>query len=168
MVTDAGIEAISRKLTGLRRIYICGNRSCSDRSLIALSSNCILLNEIACSSCDITRRGIERALCHSSSLTSLKAGFCRSSRNSAFNFDDLVIHATGLRELDIVGDDDSERLLCSIAKAGIQLEKLKLFYLSSFFIRRVTTLLRACPTLKHFEVDCALIWISDNAMKDLC
>ncbi|KAH7862170.1 hypothetical protein Vadar_000988 [Vaccinium darrowii] len=58
MVTDAGIEAISLKLHGLRRINISGIKGCSDRSLVALLSNCVHLNEIQCRLCHVTRRGI--------------------------------------------------------------------------------------------------------------
>ncbi|KAE9454466.1 hypothetical protein C3L33_13624, partial [Rhododendron williamsianum] len=170
MVTDAGIEAISRKLPGLRRVYISGNEGCSDLSLIALSSNCVLLNEITCRSCNVTRRGIDWVLCHSTNLTSLKVGFYRSLRNSTFGAsdDDLKIYATGLRELDIWGYDDQERIVWSIVKAGIPLEKLKLRGGQSLFdIRGVTTLLRACPTLKHFKFEAGFSF-NDDAMRDLC
>ncbi|KAH7833788.1 hypothetical protein Vadar_009695 [Vaccinium darrowii] len=104
-------------------------------------------------------RGIDWALFHSTNLTSLKAGSYRSKRNSTFNFDEL--------ELDIWGDDDQEQRLCSIAKAGIQLEKLKLVCLSGFDIARIMTTLHVCPALKHFEVECAC-WFSDYAMQVLC
>ncbi|KAG5537460.1 hypothetical protein RHGRI_024778 [Rhododendron griersonianum] len=182
-VTDAGIEAMSRNLRGrgLRSIDISGNYFCSDLSLVALSSNCVLLNEIKCRRCDITRRGIDWVLSHSPNLTSLQAEFYGSSRNSAFPFDDTeisatggskkkkkMITATGLRELDIEGSDDKEGLLRSIAKAGIPLEKLSLCGQLLYQSHRLTTLLRAFPILKHLKVRNGY-WVNDgNIMIDIC
>ncbi|KAG5537459.1 hypothetical protein RHGRI_024777 [Rhododendron griersonianum] len=164
-VTDAGIEATSGNLQGLRRIDISGNYCCSDLSLIALSSNCVLLNEIKCRGCNIIGRGIDWVLSHSTNLTSLQAGFHGSSGNSAFPFDDTEISATGLRELDIRGSGDKEQLLRSIAKAGIPLEKLSLTL--SLCRGGVTTFLRSCPTLKHL-----ILWgayqFNDDFMRDIC
>ncbi|KAG5537461.1 hypothetical protein RHGRI_024779 [Rhododendron griersonianum] len=149
-VTDAGIEAISHKLRGLSRIDISWNERCSDLSLIALSSNCVLLSEIKCDRCNITRRGIDWLLGHSTQLTSLRSGHYGSSTNTSLPFDDMKISATGLREIDIGDCDYQERLLCSIAKAGVPLEKLSLRGTLTQ-LHAVTTLLRACPTLKHLQ-----------------
>ncbi|KAH7836153.1 hypothetical protein Vadar_033191 [Vaccinium darrowii] len=99
-------------------------------------------------------------------LTSLKVGYYGPSRNSTFAYEDLKIYATGLRELHIWGYDD-QGLLCSIAKAGIPLEKLKLVCHFGFDICRVTTLLRLCPTLKHFKLEDGVL-SNDDAMRDLC
>ncbi|KAH7866047.1 hypothetical protein Vadar_014825 [Vaccinium darrowii] len=172
MVTDAGIKTISLKLQGLRRINISGIEGCSDRSLIALSSNCVHLNEIHCCRSRITRGGIYWVLCHSTNLTSLhavsQAEIYGSSTNSSFTYDDLKICATGLREL-IICDSmvHQERLVCSIAKAGILLEKLELGSSYDLNINGFTTMLRACPTLKHFKL-CGEYLVNHNEISEIC
>lgn len=164
-VTDAGIEAISRKLLGLRKINISGNRGCSDRSLIALSSNCVLLIEIRCSTCNITAAGIDFALRHSPNLISLRARDYQSS----FTFEDSKTYARNLRAIDLCPYGNQDRLVCSIAKAGIPLEKLILRdgYKSNLSAHAVLILLRACPTLKHFKLDC-FNFLNDDSIRYLC
>ncbi|XP_058217516.1 F-box/LRR-repeat protein 4-like [Rhododendron vialii] len=45
-VTDSGIEVLSSKLKGLRKIDVSGNHYITDKSLLALSTNCVYLAEI--------------------------------------------------------------------------------------------------------------------------
>ncbi|XP_058180223.1 uncharacterized protein LOC131298770 [Rhododendron vialii] len=161
-VTEAGIETTSRNLRGLHRIDISGNYFCSYLSLIALSSNCVLLK---CRGCNIIGRGIDWVLSHSTNLTSLQEGFYVSLGNSAFPFDDMDISATGLREL---GSGDQERLLCSIAKGGIPLEKLSLHGPRLYQRHELTTLLRAFPTLKHFKVRSGYSINGNNKTREIC
>ncbi|KAH7865109.1 hypothetical protein Vadar_002379 [Vaccinium darrowii] len=173
MVTDAGIETISLKLRGLRRINISGIKGCSDHSLIALSSNCVNLNKIRCRRSGITIRGIYWVLCHSTTLTSLHADFYVSSTNSSITFNDWKISAIGLRELTIRGAMvHVECLVRSLANAGVLLEKLKLFGGGScgLSVTEVTTVLCACPSLKHFTLKGGVRnhRINDNQMSEIC
>ncbi|KAI7984957.1 hypothetical protein LOK49_LG14G01597 [Camellia lanceoleosa] len=101
MVTDAGIEAMSLKLRGLCKIDITGQVGCSDRSLIALSSNCVLLNEIRYGSCKVTEHGICFVLRHSRNLICFKAGRYYSLPDVSFTSENSMIYATSLRDLEL-------------------------------------------------------------------
>ncbi|KAI7986042.1 hypothetical protein LOK49_LG14G01609 [Camellia lanceoleosa] len=152
MVTDAGIEVLSRKLRGLRKINMNGLVGCSDRSLIALSSNCQLLNEIRCSFCKVTEHGICFVLRHSRNLVCLKTRLYCSSPDDSFTFENSMIYATSLRDLDLVASGDNERLICSIATSGIPLEKFILHDDSGLSLHGLVTFLCVCPSLTHLGV----------------
>ncbi|KAG5537458.1 hypothetical protein RHGRI_024776 [Rhododendron griersonianum] len=96
------------------------------------------------------------------------SGFYGSSGNSAFPFDDMDTSATGLRELDIGGSGDQERLLCSIAKAGIPLEKLSLRGPLLYQRHELTTLFRAFPTLKHVKVRSGYSINGNDKTREIC
>ncbi|KAL7162180.1 hypothetical protein ACSBR2_042621 [Camellia fascicularis] len=167
MVTDAGIEVLSCKLRGLRKINMNGLVGCSDRSLIALSSNCQLLNEIRCSFCKVTEHGICFVLRHSRNLVCLKTRLYCSSPDDSFTFENSMIYATSLCDLDLVASGDNDRLICSIATAGIPLEKFILHDDSGLSLHGLVTFLCACPSLTHLEL-CAIQFLNDNSMRDLC
>ncbi|KAG5545172.1 hypothetical protein RHGRI_017600 [Rhododendron griersonianum] len=62
-VTDRGIEVVSMKLKVLRKICISGNKSLTDKSLLALSTNCVYLTNICVIYCPlVTPYGIEFVL----------------------------------------------------------------------------------------------------------
>ncbi|GMQ09137.1 hypothetical protein CsSME_00052616 [Camellia sinensis var. sinensis] len=167
MVTDAGIEALSRKLRGLRKIDITGQVGCSDRSLIALSSNCVLLNEIRCCSCKVTEHGICFVLRHSRNLICFKAGRYYSSPDVSFTFENSMIYATSLRDLELDPHGNQDRLICSIAAAGIQLEKIILYNDSGLSLHGLSTFFCACPSLTHLML-CSIDILTDNSTRDLC
>lgn len=128
------------------------------------------LNEIKCCRSGITRGGICWLLCHSTTLTSLHAEFYGPSTKSSFTFDDLKISALGLRELTIRGSMvHLEWLVRSLAKTGVLLEKLKLFGGGPYGLNvtEVTTVLCACPSLKHFTLKVG-DRINDNQMSEIC
>ncbi|KAE9457722.1 hypothetical protein C3L33_10379, partial [Rhododendron williamsianum] len=69
-VTDRGIEEVSMKLKVLRKIYISGNKSLTDKSLLALSTNCVYLTNICVIYCPlVTPYGIEFVLRNSTNLS---------------------------------------------------------------------------------------------------
>ncbi|KAI7984770.1 hypothetical protein LOK49_LG14G01572 [Camellia lanceoleosa] len=97
IVTDVGIEVISRKLPRLRKINITGQLGCSDRSLIALSSNCELLNEIRCCYCNVSEHCICFILRRSQNLISFEAGRYYSLPDDSFTFENYMNFAQSLR-----------------------------------------------------------------------
>ncbi|KAI7986973.1 F-box/LRR-repeat protein 20 [Camellia lanceoleosa] len=167
MVTDAGIEVMSRKLRRLRKIDISGQVGCSDRSLIALSSNCELLVEIQCSSCKVTEHGVCFVLRHSRNLISLDAGPYSSLQNDSFTFENSMTYATSLRDLVLEPYGDHDRILSSISTAGIPLEKILIYEDSGLSLHGLSTFLCACPSLTHltlFDIG----FLNDDSMRDLC
>ncbi|KAL6996678.1 hypothetical protein U1Q18_006807 [Sarracenia purpurea var. burkii] len=59
-LTDEGIKVLSSKLGVLRKINISGNHFLTDKSLFALSSNCVFMKEIVILRCSlVTLHGIE-------------------------------------------------------------------------------------------------------------
>ncbi|KAI8551505.1 hypothetical protein RHMOL_Rhmol06G0192000 [Rhododendron molle] len=58
-VTDHGIEVVSHKLKGLRKIDISGNEKLTDKSLLALSTNCVYLTDLEVNCSLVTSHGIE-------------------------------------------------------------------------------------------------------------
>ncbi|KAI7986788.1 F-box/LRR-repeat protein 20 [Camellia lanceoleosa] len=167
MVTDAGIEVMSRKLRRLRKINISGQVGCSDRSLIALSSNCELLVEIQCACCKVTEHGVCFVLRHSRNLISLDAGPYSSLQNDSFTFENSMTCATSLRDIVLQPYGDHDRILSSISTAGIPLEKILIYEDSGLSLHGLSTFLCACPSLTHltlFNID----FLNDDSMRDLC
>ncbi|KAI8569442.1 hypothetical protein RHMOL_Rhmol02G0279500 [Rhododendron molle] len=120
------MEKLSFKLLALHKIDISGNGGCSNRSLIALSSHCVLLDEIGCRSCFVTEDEVGFALRHSPNLMSLKAGDFFPSPDLSSTFGKSLIYARALRVLDLYDHGDVDGLPCSVVKAGIPLEKLRI------------------------------------------
>ncbi|KAG5560704.1 hypothetical protein RHGRI_003891 [Rhododendron griersonianum] len=175
IVTDAGIEKLSVKLLALRKIDVSWNDGFSDRSLIALSSHCMLLEEIGCRSCPVTEDGVCFVLRHSPNLMSLTAGEFFPSPDLSSTFGNSLIYARALRVLDLYDHEDVDGLLSSVVKAGIPLEKLTIEtrYFRyreedyGFSLHGLSTFLRGCPSLKHLEV-WSIYFLNDHAVRDLC
>lgn len=71
-VTDRGIEVLSLKVKGLRKIDVSGNNFLTDMSFLALSANCVCLTDIVVRNCSlITPKGIEFVMRNSPSLSRL-------------------------------------------------------------------------------------------------
>ncbi|KAI8566787.1 hypothetical protein RHMOL_Rhmol02G0069100 [Rhododendron molle] len=174
-VTDAGIEKLSVKLLALRKIDVSGNDGSSDRSLIALSSHCMLLEEIGCRLCPVTEDGVCFVLRHSPNLMSLTAGKFFPSPDFSSTFGNSLIYARALRVLDLYDHKDVDGLLSSVVKAGIPLEKLRIETKCNryreedygFSLHGLSTFLRGCPSLKHLEV-WSIYFLNDHAVRDLC
>ncbi|KAI7986622.1 hypothetical protein LOK49_LG14G01623 [Camellia lanceoleosa] len=90
-----------------------------------------------------------------------------SSPDDSFTFENSMIYATSLRDLDLVASGDNERLICSIATSGIPLEKFILHDDSGLSLHGLVTFLCVCPSLTHLEL-CAIQFLNDNSMRDLC
>ncbi|KAH7866025.1 hypothetical protein Vadar_014414 [Vaccinium darrowii] len=167
VVTDAGIEVISSKLLGLRKIDLTGNHRCSDRSLIALSSNCVHLEGIQYIGNSVTKDGIGFVLYHSPNLISLQAEYRLAVRNSSFSFEASKICTNNLRELDLCGHGFQDPLLYCIVEAGIPLEKLTLRNDFDLSFNGLSTLLCACPSLKYLHLR-GIRFLDDDSIRNLC
>ncbi|XP_028116788.1 F-box/LRR-repeat protein 4-like [Camellia sinensis] len=141
IVTNVGIEVISRKLPRLRKIDITGQLGCSDRSLIALLSNCELLNVIR--------------------------GRYYSLPDDLFTFENSMNFAQSLRDLRIDAYEDHDRLLGSISTAGISLEKILIYDDSGLSFHGLSNFLSACPSLKHLQL-VSINFLNDNSVRELC
>ncbi|KAF7112296.1 hypothetical protein RHSIM_RhsimUnG0244100 [Rhododendron simsii] len=124
-VTDSGIEVLSSKLKGLRKIDVSGNHYITDKSLLALSTNCVYLAEIFVLDCwSVTSYGIAFVMRNSSNLSSLLVS--QLTRIESALFDDLVCCARNLSALGIFDSLVPDEFLHFIVKAGIPLKRLSL------------------------------------------
>ncbi|KAH7867525.1 hypothetical protein Vadar_034495 [Vaccinium darrowii] len=142
MVTDAGIETLSLKLLALRKVDISRNGGCSDRSLIALSSNCVFLDEIRCTACPVTGEGLGFVVLHSPNLMSLKAGDFFLSPDSSSRYPIGEARNRGGDDLYRKEDD-------------------------GFSLHGLSTFLCACPSLKQLEL-WYTYFVNDHSMRELC
>ncbi|GMQ09092.1 hypothetical protein CsSME_00052574 [Camellia sinensis var. sinensis] len=92
---------------------------------------------------------------------------CYSSPDNSFTFENSMIYATSLRDLALDPHGNYDQLICSIATAGIQLEKIVLYDDSGLSLHGLSTFLCACPSLTHLMLGSIKI-LTDNYMRDLC
>ncbi|KAI8551501.1 hypothetical protein RHMOL_Rhmol06G0191600 [Rhododendron molle] len=115
-VTDSGIKVLSSKLKGLRKIDVSGNHYITDKSLLALSTNCVYLAEIFVLNCwSVTSYGIAFVMRNSSNLSSLLVS--QLSRIEFGLFDNLVCCARNLSALGIFDSSVPDEFLHFIVKA---------------------------------------------------
>ncbi|KAE9457721.1 hypothetical protein C3L33_10376, partial [Rhododendron williamsianum] len=121
-LTDSGIEVLSSKLKGLRKINISGNNYITDKSLLALSTNCVYLTEIIVLNCRfVTSYGIAFVMRNSSNLSSLLI-----NRIEFGLFDDSSCCARKLSTIDISDSVVPDEFLHLLVKAGIPLKRFSL------------------------------------------
>ncbi|KAG5545175.1 hypothetical protein RHGRI_017603 [Rhododendron griersonianum] len=166
-VTDRGIELMSCKLKGLRRIDISGNENLTDKSLLALSTNCVYLTflEVSCSL--VTSHGIEFVLRNSTNLSFLsvsKIDFGRLrlddySFRCARNLSNLAINYS-------VVPDEYLHLLAK--KTGIPLKAFDLSQPMSpcFTFSGISSLLNKHRSLEWLSLD-GIDFLTDEKMSDL-
>ncbi|CAA7050456.1 unnamed protein product [Microthlaspi erraticum] len=127
-VLDSAIISLSQNLPGLLKIDVTGNTLMTDKSLISLSRNCVLLREVILRDCDlISSDGIEFLLRNSKKLESLAVSGIGWPPKESFSTDAFV-YARCLSELDLSGSSISVEFLRSIADAKLPLKKLLLSY----------------------------------------
>ncbi|KAL6996686.1 hypothetical protein U1Q18_006815 [Sarracenia purpurea var. burkii] len=120
-LTDEGIKVLLSKLGVLRKIDISGNHFLTDKSLFALSSNCVFLKEIVILRCPlVTQHNIEFVMRNSSQLSSILVGKIEISRSSLYYLPilDSFTSARGLSTLYIHDSLVPDEFLYSLAKAG--------------------------------------------------
>ncbi|XP_059640755.1 F-box/LRR-repeat protein 4 [Cornus florida] len=165
-VTDSGFEVLSRKLSNLRKINISGNYFITNRSLVALSSSCVLLREIKALDCSfITQDGIHFVMSHSPDLSSISVSGIWSRLRSP-SFEDSLSYPTALGTLHLYGVFLSDKFLYSLAKACIPLKSFGLFDCLNFSLCGISLLLHTYHSLDYLalsEVD----FLTDQAISDL-
>ncbi|KAH7842271.1 hypothetical protein Vadar_003415 [Vaccinium darrowii] len=164
-VTDSGIEVLSSKLKALQKINISGNEFLTDKSLIALSTNCIYLTEINALTCPlVTEYGIEFVMRNSSNMSSLLfddidlGQFDDYSICSARNISSLVIY-------DSVVPDEYLHLLvkAEIPLNGISFSRCKP---SSFTFAGISSLLNKYRSLEWLSLT-GIDFLTDEKMSGL-
>ncbi|XP_058217515.1 F-box/LRR-repeat protein 4-like [Rhododendron vialii] len=119
-LTDSGIEVLSSKLKGLRKINISGNNFITDKSLVTLSMNCVYLTEIIVHDCRfVTSYGIAFVMHNSSNLSSLLI-----NRIEFGLFDDSSCCARKLSTIDISDSVIPDEFLHLLVKADIPLKRI--------------------------------------------
>ncbi|KAE9456697.1 hypothetical protein C3L33_11403, partial [Rhododendron williamsianum] len=164
-VTDSGIEVVSSKLKCLQKISMSGNEFLTDKSLIALSTNCVHLKEISVLGCHLlTLFGIGFVLRNSTNLSLLSVGEIDFGR-----LDDFSIRwARNLSTLNIYNSVVSDECLHLLANAGIPLKKFTLshFVGSCFTFSGISSLLNKYRSLKGLSL-VRIDFLTDEKMSGL-
>lgn len=148
MVTDVGMEALWSSLRKLRRVNVSGNHFITDRSVVGLSMNCLLLNEIVMLNCSfITRNAFQFIVCNCHHLNVISVNMVQIPP---------LVSSTYVRALRSIDLSEtltiSDESLISIAKACWPLESLSLRSLTSFTVFGISQLLCAYRSLKHLAL----------------
>ncbi|PSS07548.1 F-box/LRR-repeat protein [Actinidia chinensis var. chinensis] len=168
-LTDGGIVYLSARLKGLRRIDISGNEFLTDKSLFALSSNCVLLEKIVVLNCSlVTPNGIEFVMRNSPNLSSLSVrGIIMGRWGMHLSFTDHSLTSTrNLSVLDIYDSVIHDDYLHLLAKAGFPLKKFTLAGCSSFTLSGISSLLNTYRSLEHLALT-RIVFFTDKEMCDL-
>ena len=170
-VTNSGIEEMSEKLRELQKIDVSGNYFISDKSLVALSSNCVFLREIVLHDCCfLTPSGVGFAISNSANLVSVsvKGLGIHSSlfRASLPNIDISFMCARALSVIEFSRMFISDALLCSIAKAQLPLKKFAISYCQNFTLEGLSSILSAYQFLGELDLS-GLDFLTDQCMNDL-
>ncbi|CAK9168954.1 unnamed protein product [Ilex paraguariensis] len=165
-VADSGIEALSANLKNLHKLNISGNHFITDRSLVALSLNCLLLRELAVLDCSfITQNGIHFVLRNSPNLSSISVNGIHIPLTSS-PFEDLLSCPRALRTLDFYDMVISDVFLYSIAKASIPLKRLSLSCCTNFTFSGISSLLCTYQSLEYLAL-VKVDFLTDQYMSDL-
>ncbi|KAL6996683.1 hypothetical protein U1Q18_006812 [Sarracenia purpurea var. burkii] len=168
-LTDEGIKVLSSKLGVLRKINISGNDFLTDKSLFALSSNCVFLKEIVILHCSlVTPHGIEFVMRNSSQLSSISVGKNEISRSSLYYLPlfDSFTSARGLSTLYIHDSLVPDEFLYSLAKARFLLKRLSLSFCSNFTFSGISSHLYTHRSLEYLSFT-KVIFLTDKLMSDL-
>ncbi|XP_058217517.1 EIN3-binding F-box protein 1-like [Rhododendron vialii] len=166
-VTDRGIEVVSCKLKGLRRIDISGNEKLTDKSLLALSTNCVYLTDLVVGCSLVTSHGIEFVLRNSTNLSFLSVSEIDFGR---LRLDDYSIRcARNLSNLAINYSVVPDEYLHFLAKmTGIPLKGFALSQPMSpcFTFSGISSLLNKHRSLEWLSLD-GIDFLTDEKMSDL-
>lgn len=166
VVTDEGIVDLARKVNKLRRIDLSGNHFITDKSLQALSLNCLLLSEVVVRDCDfITQNGISFVMRNSANLNSISLdGIGIPSIDSSFL--ESFTYAKTLCELHLSNSFISDDLLCLVAEACLPLKKLIIAQCYNFSFVGVSCLLYRYQFLEHLDLEGAN-FLNDASMVEM-
>lgn len=162
-VTDRGIEMLSSKLKGLRKINISGNLFLTDASLLALSTNCIHLAEIIVLDCSlVTSNGIEFVMRNSMELSSLSLQDIDFDRLDDYS----ICCAKSISTLEIYYTVVPDEYLQLLAKADIPLKRFTLHHCTSYTFPGISSLFN-----KYRSLECLCLtgisFLNDEKMSDL-
>ncbi|XP_021732141.1 F-box/LRR-repeat protein 2-like [Chenopodium quinoa] len=158
-VTGEGIDYLSSKLKRLRKIDISEKQPkpyISDKSLVSLSKNCALLEQIKLHYCySVTESGISFLINNSHHLNSLH--LFAYIRIGSFGTKGCTNFLTNLRSLRLQWVDISDEFLISIVEARIPLTDLALTYSKNYaftgFLRLLLYTSQFLKSLKLGEVE---------------
>uniref|UniRef100_A0A1J3IX32 F-box/LRR-repeat protein 2 n=1 Tax=Noccaea caerulescens TaxID=107243 RepID=A0A1J3IX32_NOCCA len=165
-VFDSGIISLSSNLKGLLKINVSGNNLITDKSLLSLSQNCVLLREIIFRDCDfISSHCIESVLRNSRNLVSVAINGIGWRPRESFS-DDAFVYARFLSELDLSGSFLSDELLRLIGDAKFPLKKLLLPNCVSLTFDGILNVLSKYQTLVHLNLE-GSSFLSDEMIVEL-
>lgn len=145
-VLDSAIINLSSNLPGLLKIDVTGNTLMTDKSLISLSKNCVLLREVILCDCDLISSR------NSKKLESLAVNFIGWAPEEYFS-SDAFVYARCLSELDLSGSLISDELLRLIADAKLPLKKLLLSYCKGLAFDGILYLVSKYQTLVELGLE---------------
>lgn len=161
-VTDTGIEALWSGLRNLRVLNISGNHFITDRSVVGLSLNCLLLREICILDCSfITYSGLQFMLCNSSDLNVILVNGVQIPscvRSSAYG--------RALTDLYFADSIISDEFLRSIANASLPLKRFTLSRCTNFTFLGISLLFYTYQALDHLSLVEAQ-FLTDQCMGEL-
>ncbi|RID56521.1 hypothetical protein BRARA_G03714 [Brassica rapa] len=165
-VFDSAIISLSSNLKSLLKIDVSGNNLITDKSLVSLSQNCVLLREIIFRDCDfVSSRCIEFVLSNSRYLESLAINGIGWRPRESFSNDAFLL-CRCLSELDLSDSFLSDELLRLIADAKLPLKKLVLSNCQCLTFDGVLYLLTKYQTLAHLNLE-GSSFLSDEMILDL-
>ncbi|XP_060203044.1 uncharacterized protein LOC132631483 [Lycium barbarum] len=164
-VTDSGMEFLSVNLTNLRKINVSGNKRITDRSLVALSKNCLNLQDIQVEDTSVTLKGVLSVQRACASLSWISVSKIQDGLSSS-GFECLATCSQALQTLEVSDSTISDEFLFLLANASLPLHKLSLSWCTNFTLPGISLLLCAYRTLQCLslvDVD----FLTDESMNDL-
>ncbi|CAH8330180.1 unnamed protein product [Eruca vesicaria subsp. sativa] len=164
-VFDSAIISLSKNLKNLTKINVSGNNLITDKSLVSLSQNCLLLREIIFRDCDfVSSRCIEFVLRNSRNLESVAINGIGWRPRESFSKDAFLFSGC-LSELDLSDSFLSDEMLRLIADAKLPLKKLVLSNCQCFTFDGVLYLLTRYQTLVHLNLEGSSFLSDEMVMK---
>ncbi|KAH7840105.1 hypothetical protein Vadar_012709 [Vaccinium darrowii] len=174
-VTDSGIEVVSSKLKGLRKIDISGNEFLAYKSLVALSMNCIYLTDIVFLNCSVVTwegmsdalslevsRSVEFVMWNSTHLSLLAVDGIAFGRLNDYS----IRCAKNISALEIYNSEVPDGYLHLLAKSGIPLKSFTLSQCESFTFSGISSLLNKYRSLETLCL-CGIDLLTDEKINDL-
>ncbi|KAG2729429.1 hypothetical protein I3843_01G244300 [Carya illinoinensis] len=164
-VTDLGVSALTLKLKNLIKIDLSGNQFITNQSLIALSSNCTLIREIAVRDCTcITPNAIAFAIRYSRELRSISVNEI-GLPSMEVGFVESFLYAKALGDIDLSNSFVPDELLYSIVEACLPLNKLTLAHCHGFTFAGFSLLLKKYRSLSLLNLEGVSFLTDQNIME---
>ncbi|KAL5759046.1 hypothetical protein ACOSP7_021657 [Xanthoceras sorbifolium] len=166
VVTDFGVIALSRKLTRLIRIDVSGNMFLTDKSLVSISMNCVMLIDFSIRDCDfITQKAIGMAMRSLPNLVSVcVGGIGIPSIDSCFKRSFACVK--GLCVIEFSNSFISDELLHWLANACLPLKKVVFSHCYNFSFVGMCFLLSKYRFLEYLNFEGAN-FLNDGSIIEL-